>query len=832
MPLTPYRPDPNVHDSLLAPDRVVREPWGSFGEELARAGADGRLTRWQQHAERVLASLGAGHAVGDNSKPSFRFDPVPLIIDHQEWLPLEAGLAQRTKLLELVLADLYGPRRLVGTVLPPALVFGSPKFLRGAVGIDVSRWLTRTAFDLARDASGRFVVLLDHTDVPVGVGYSLAYRGVSARLMADGLKSMSVIGTTPWIRDVRDAMSALVKPGRGNRRTVVLTSAASPRFVDHALLATELGYHVAEDLDLAVSGGRVVLRSLGGLEPIDGLLRCTPDDASDPLEVSGTTGGVPSLLTMARRNLVAMANPIGSGLASHLALHTYLPQLCRQLLGEELLLPSVDSVWCGDEEKRRAVLDDLTAWVLHDATAIDVDRRAASVFGDQLSDAEASAWRARIQAEPHRYVAQQKLQLGTTPVESGGFLRPGVAALRCFAVAGPTGVSVMPGGIGRVIDPSTPVVTQPSPAGKDVWIVGSSASAAYTTRAYHVKDVAKAMPHIDLGESIPIRAAETLFWMGRNAERADAIARLVSVVLRRAEQDPWLLDVGDGALAQVLVNALGTVGPGRTLGDRHEMSADEFLRTAVLDALGTSSGSLVDAVERLVSSARSVRQFLSTLTWQVLSPLPIDVASAQATISKQTDSGEVFGLGAAESLDRVMMSLNAFGGLVNDSLVRGPGWRFLEIGRRIERALTVLGLIEASLVALPDDAQQPAYEVLLEACESLIAYRRRYRSHVVVDTVGAALLGDADNPRSVAFQLSELQRLVQGLPERDGVAGQLSTISDAQRACNVAIHTPEDVVERVLSIRASLLALADDIPHVWFRTSDMRTRRVRTGRRT
>jgi uncharacterized circularly permuted ATP-grasp superfamily protein/uncharacterized alpha-E superfamily protein len=831
MPLTPYRPDPSVHDALLAPDREVRSPWGSFGEHLARAGADGRLSRWQHHAERVLSSQGAGHAVSGGTERAFRFDPVPLVLGHREWVDLELGISQRTRLLERVLADLYGPRRLVGSVIPPAIVVGSSRYIRGAVGTVVARWLTRTAVDLAQDASGRYVVLTDHTDVPVGAGYALAYRAVSARLLADGLRSMSVIGTTPWITDVRDAIASVVGPGRGNRRTVVLASGDSPRLVDHSLLATELGYHVAEDLDLAVSGGRVVLRSLGGLEPIDGLLRCTTDGASDPLEVPGSTGGVASLLTMSRRNLIAVANPIGSGLGSHLALHAYLPQLCQELLGEELLLPSVESLWCGHDDQRSEVLDDLSPWVLHDVTSPDDEHHVASAFGDQLGEIEVEAWRARINAEPHRYVAQQKLVLGTTPVAQDGFLRPGVAALRCFAVAGPTGVSVMPGGIGRVVDPSLPVVTQSSLIGKDVWVCGPG-SPSGSTRAYRVDTAHPTMPQIDLHDSITIRAAETMFWMGRNAERADSIARLVSVVLRRVEQDPWLLDVGDGTLVEVLINLLGSVGSGRLATHHSDASSDEFLRFAVVDALGHQHGSLVDAIERLVNSARSVRQFLSTLTWQVLSPLPIDVASAQATIAKHTDGGEAFGFGAGEALDRVMMSLSAFGGLVNDSLVRGPGWRFLEIGRRLERALSVLGLIELTLVELPDDAQQPAYEVLLEACESLIAYRRRYRSHVVVDTVWAALVSDRENPRSVAFQLQELHRLFGGLPDRASVAAERALVADAQRACESTIQRTDDVVAQVLSIRSVLLSIADDIPQMWFRTSEMRLRRVRTGRRS
>ncbi len=372
MTLDAYRPDPSVHDDLVAPDHQVRASWGSLGDLLGAAVADGRIGRWQQDAERALVSAGAGHLVAepagrDDGTVSFRYDPVPMVVGAAEWVSLREGLAQRTRLLDAVLGDLYGPRRLLADgTLPAAAVLGSRSYLRAGIGLPVTRWVVRSATDVVRDRDGRFLALVDHTDVPVGAGYSLAYRSVSARILGDALRGLHVESVDPWLADVRDAVAAVAPAARANPRTVVLAAAGSLRFVDHSILATQLGYHLAEDLDLAVSGHRLVLRSLGGLEPIDGVLRCTEEGASDPLEVPGSTGGVPGLLSLARRGMAGLANPVGSGLGGHLGLQPFLPQLCRTLLGEELRLANVETLWCGDPDHRAAVLGDLGDWVLHD----------------------------------------------------------------------------------------------------------------------------------------------------------------------------------------------------------------------------------------------------------------------------------------------------------------------------------------------------------------------------------------------------------------------------------------------------------------------------------
>ena len=884
MSISNYRPDPRVYDELLAPDGSVRATWGSFGPQLVDVGP-ARLANMQERAARRLVSTGAAHLVADlphrespdtglapnlpltgshsgthrqwPSAVNSRFDPVPVVITEPEWQQLEVGIQQRVRLLELILADLYGPRQLLSTgKLPPAAILGTPDYLRTAIHDTAAEWIVRSAIDVVRDDTGQLLALGEVTDVPVGVGYSLGYRDVSARLVPEGLRSLSVRTASDWLASLQVALGAIAPLGRNNPRSVVLARTQSPNFIDHSVLATHLGYHLAEDLDLAVDGARLVMRSLDGLEPVDSVLRCTDDFESDPLDVHGSIGGVPGLVALNRRGGIGMANPLGSGLGGNIALLPFLPELCRALLGEELLLQGVPSIWCGDQEACRLVLSELEQWTVYDtipqgtvlshsasaaAHGEGIDHRTAAVATVRaLSTVDVELWRERIRREPRRFVAQRLPRLATTPCADAGHLRPGSVVMRFFSLKHGPRVDVMPAGIGWRVDAADHVQLGPAATPsitKDVWIRG-----VHTAPHFSLVESQPPLPQIDLGSSIPTRAAETMFWMGRGAERADVVARLAAVVLARLQNDPGLLDVAGGALAATLAAALQAVSGGGGIdtsqglfephGARSVGRADEErLLAALRDALGERSAALSDSTGRLVSSARSVRQFLSTSTWRVLAPLPIDAASAHTALSKRSDLDDSSAQSASDALDRIGLLLAGFAGLATDSLVRGPAWRFLEIGRRLERALLVLGLVENVLVELPVDVEQPAFETLLSACDSLVSYRRRYRSHLVVDAVAAHVITALDNPRAVAFQLEALDGLVAALPPRRGQDGLRQSLLEASILCGDGLADAADVLAVVLRVRPHLLDLADAIPRMWFRPAREQPRRVRAEER-
>ena len=576
----------------------------------------------------------------------------------------------------------------------------------------------------------------------------------------------------PYFVDLRAALNATTPAGVTNPRTVVLAADGDvDAYVDHSYLATRLGYNLVAGDDLVVRGGRVWLRSLSGLEEVSTVLRRVAELHADPLNVSPAgQGAVAGLGVVARAGQVGLANPFGTTLGGHLGLQPYLGEVCRMLLGEDLLLGSLATRWCGDPDQRAEVLEHLDRFVLHDTDPI---RPADSVFATELDDASAAAWRAQIEKSPTRFVAQPRVAFAAGPSLRGNTLEPTVTMLRTQVVLGPQGPSVLPGALGRTIRDDMPALAQQGGIGRDVWVTADRAE-PITVRLVD----RPSMPQIDLRSSLPSRAAEALFWVGRNAERAEMGARVVRSLVVRFEQAPELLELDPAdwlvpALAGLRAVTGGNAEPGEadsgTLIDNplsvdppsSTDSAVDLLVDDVAGSLGDRSGAIGDSILHLVVAARSVREFLSSATWRVLGALDTE-REKLATMKSRADLFAV-----SESLDRVTLSLLALSGLAGESIVRGPGWLFLDIGRRVDRALLTVDLLDATVASVPAGfAAEPLYETVLGACESLVAYRRRHRSDLDFGPLVDLLVADPTNPRGVAFQLNRIAIDITELPDR------------------------------------------------------------------
>ena len=435
------------------------------------------------------------------------------------------------------------------------------------------------------------------------------------------------------------------------------------------------------------------------------------------------------------------------------------------------------------------------------------------MFAGRLDEREREAWLAAIGAQPRRFVAQPKMVLGSAPVLHDEAVVPGTVVVRAQLVASGSGWVALPGGFGRVVDGDSPVLTQTGGTAKDVWVPADERGA--TERLWSA--VAPSVPQIDLRSSMPSRVAEALFWVGRNAERAESTARLALALLSRADQSPELAELAGGAWVERTTAGLRAVSGGLA----GPPAASPAVRPELADALGERPGALADSLGHLTESAGSVREYLSTGTWQVVATL-----DARRT-ALATDAGKADLLVVAESLNEVVLSLMALAGLAAESIVRGPGWRFLDLGRRLERAMLLLGLVEAMVVPATDAAVvQPVYETLLTTCESLVAYRRRYRSDLELDPLCELLLGDDANPRSLAFQLDRLGEDMASLPDRrerhqqqrrlDDVTRLVLTASWSQsRRPNPASPHP-GLHQFVLDARGTLLGLGDGLIGTWF----------------
>ena len=812
-------------------------------EMIARGGA--ALQVLQDDAARLLRAQAATYVIHDEgaaaSRP-WKLDPVPIVIEADTWRDIADGVTQRMVLLEAVLDDLYGERSLFGHgAIPVEAVAGLPAYRLPLIGTRPASGprLVVHGVDLVRLANGEWRVLRDATDAPTGLGYALLNRSVLARLLPEPFRSGGVARLTPFEATVRAALAALVPAGREHGRVVVLTGGVDhDSFVEHALLASTLGYHLAEPEDLAVRDGRVWLRSIEGLEPVDVVFRRLEDASSDPLELHAPRG-VPGLAGAVRSGQTGMANLLGSGLAGSLVLQPFLSACASRVLGESLRLGGLSSIWCGEPTARARVESDLGRFVLYDTARRDVlGARPVAVFGDHLDHDAEQWWRTLLHEAPERVVAQEHVEFATTPALLPDGLGVGEVVLRVVAVHGPSGIEVLPGGVARVVDGSMPVLAQPRGAAggvvKDVWVMDAG------VRAYGTGRVLSAAPdRIDLRDSLPRRAAEALYWAGRFLERADAAARLLKVIVERSSEDPGLLVAEDGAWAAVLAAGLAVVN-GRPFGpppggldvDRPDGSdapdGAEVARAAIAVAL-TGDKSLVTSLRGLGRNAASARQYLSRSTSDIL----LDLGGVIDDIEGAGPPPSAAELEA--TVDRVILDLAAISGLVGESTVRGPGWRFLDLGRRIERVLVTVGSFEAMLSRPVADAlDRIVLDTVLAAHESLVAYRRRYRTDPELDNVLDLLAADDTNPRSLQFQLDRMRSHVWALPVRPSRQRLAELVDEAAGAVagvpwmeSGAVGGRRTGVDRlVLDVRGAMLAFVAELAEAWF--TDLPVHRIGT----
>jgi uncharacterized circularly permuted ATP-grasp superfamily protein/uncharacterized alpha-E superfamily protein len=804
-----YVPTAGRFDELLDESGGIRPQWEPMVRTWSTLGAN-EIVRRQMVAERLLVAEGAGHVFHDDREIGMPWglDPVPYVIGAAEWRDIERGLGQRTRVLDAVLEDLYGPRRLLlDGVIPTAAVMGSRAYQLAAVGVAVPRpRLMLYAADLVRDASGQWLLMRDHTDAPSGCGYALMNRTVLSRLYPEPFRHLGVTPLSGWFADLRTALSAVAPATVTGPRTILLgPNPQRPGFVEASYLAAHLGYHLASSGDLITRGGRVWLRTLGGLEQIDVVFRRLADTGSDPLELRPSgLGGVTGLLQAVREGSVGVANALGSGVADRLWLQPFIADAARHLLGETLELASIDTFWCGDPDRLAAVRAEPRAFVFHDTDPVSP---AASVFGDELSDSETMDWLDRMTAAPHRYVVQPKIEFASTPVAFDGELRSGRATIRVQTVRIGDETIVLPGGHGRHVAPGQLVINSSDAFGKDVWVLSDPATRRTTTGSAGIARRSR-LPQIDLRDSLPTRSAEALFWLGRNAERAEAATRTARLVIARTGSDPALLD---SPWLGHAIASLRAVSGGRPLEREPAAASDQtdVLAGEVAAALGDRSGAVANSLHHLAANAGGVREFLSTATWRVLNGLDTE----RSILSMTSDTSDPFLV--TECLDRIMVDLAALAGLVMESMVRGPGWRFLDLGRRLERAVLLLGVIEASLGDPPgDDVAQPVYDLVLGASESLVAYRRRYRSDVRLDSIEDLLVHDDTNPRSLAFQLDRINEHLAALPWNPDASKHRRFLDAAARGR--LGEGPDSLAKLVLGVRGPLLELIRELMVAWF----------------
>lgn len=825
-----YEPVPGHWDEALLASGFPRRHWRVLSTALGRMGLR-QFTRSWQIGQQIIQSNGITYNVGGDPAGKERpwpMDPIPLPIASDEWRRIEEAVSQRARLFHHILIDLYGQQKLVrGRQLPAALIYANPHFQRSCFGIGASGGapLQTYAVDLARSPDGQWWALGDRTQAPSGIGYALENRLVSARILPSVFNHCRVRPLNRFFDAKRNALLAMAPSRRELPRVVLLTPGPhNETYFEHSFLAGHWGFPLVEGADLTVRDSRVYLKTLSGLEPVDVILRRLDDGFCDPLELRGDSLlGVPGLLQAVRAGNVAIDNALGSGVLETPGLLGFLPGLCRHILGEELALPSVATWWCGQPEPMRYVLANLDRLVIKPAF-----RKFGlhPEFPARMSAAQKDLLVRRIQAQPELFVGQELVNLSTVPVRSDHGLAPRFAGLRVYAVRDEGDYTVMPGGLTRVSGEASPVVAMQLGAGsKDTWVFEEMGEPEPDEPAGMIRRPGRS--------SLPSRVADNLFWLGRYAERVENGVRLVRSLLPALSGEE---DFGRAANLETVVRLMAGLrylpetAPQWPLGQQR-WQLQKLLSALVYDQ--TRMAGIGYNLKQMRRAAWNLKERLSSDTWRVLQQLETDLSRTPPGNPDQRLTAQI------SLLDSVVSTLAAFSGLVLENMTRGHGFRFLDIGRRVERALQMADLLRAGVVAAPA-GNASFLQLLLHIADSSITYRSRHLTMLRTDTVLDLLLCDETNPRSVALQLATLWDHVQALPEhaepgRHSLEERLSLkVLTLVRLADVNELTVRDsegkltaLHELLVTVRTELFDLSDALTAQYL--SHLQTARIRSS---
>lgn len=749
--------------------------WRTFFEQAVGQEPDNivlRLDELNDSLLRRVADNGVTYNLYSDSQSQARpwsVDLLPMILHQAEWAQIERGVVQRARLLNALLADVYGEQTSIKRgLLPSALVAGHPGYMRAAHGVRPreNTFLHVAAFDLACGPDGQWWVMSQRVQAPSGLGYLLENRMIVSRLFPDAFRALNVERVVGTYRSLVASLMAHSPAGRDARVVLLTPGPYSETYFEHVYLARYLGMTLVEGGDLVVRNQRVGLKTLKGLEPVDIIMRRLDDDFSDPLELRAESAlGVPGLMQAYRAGNVVLANAPGTSFLESTAVLAFLPRLCQAMLGETIAMPSIPSWWCGERAAMRSILPQLADHVIK-PTYNDKPRRFVPMMGKHLSQREREQWVGRIAMQPEHFTAQAYLPLAYAPSWQGaGMPEQPIASratmIRVFALSDGAGKwNVVPGGLARI-----------APAGKDIVSMyrgGSSADLwAITGRGKaDTSPLSNTLTPISTSRAtmgIASRAAENLYWFGRYTERLDNTTRLARITLEALASNDEELPATRAWLSELAV-AHGLVNEETPTITQSALVFERSLMAALPDhdaKLGSYSVSATLA--SLQHTAFSVRERLALEQWTLITTSAREFGAATA----QTTQGEsVSRQQALLALHQLSTQIMAMTGAQTDRMTRDDGWRLLSIGRQVERMGT---LAEALAMAFATGtlSNDTGFGLVLAFFDSTITYRSRYLQQRDPKALMTLLALDIDNPRSLAWISQTMQSRIaklEGLP--------------------------------------------------------------------
>ncbi|MDR3497200.1 MAG: circularly permuted type 2 ATP-grasp protein [Ancalomicrobiaceae bacterium] len=807
-----YRPHPGVYDELIDASGGMRSHWEPLIGQLAGYGTEA-TARIFEAADRHLRDAGVVYRVYDGPGGAERPWPLshlPLVMPLAEWQILADGIVQRARLHEALLADLYGEARTVKEgLVPAALVAGNREYLRPLIGVSPTggAYLHLYAADVSRAPDGRWWVLNDRTQAPSGLGYAIENRIALSRAVPELFRSLNVDRLAAFYQRFRASLANLA--GRPDPRIAVLSPGPlNETYFEHAYLARSMGFLLVEGGDLTVHRDAVYVRTVDGAQRVDAIIRRIDADFADPLELNTASRlGVPGLIEAIRAGTIILANALGSGVAEAPALGAYLPALARRLIGEDLQLSNLATWWCGDPAVRADVIAHLNERAVLPAfgrTLSNGQMEHSGIVGAGLTSPERIRLIGMLQTRGLDFIGQEPVRLATTPVWERGRLVPRHYALRVFAARASDGWHVMPGGLCRISERADARQLSMQRGGRsaDVWVT--------CDRPPDWSILVPAPEDVEVSRetsALPSRAADNLFWLGRYLERADALLRLVrGLVGWGSESGPSDDEETPSERLSGILASWGAI-PFATTEPR--VAAAEALRSEFVGALPSVLG-------QALRTASAVRDRLSPDAWRALGELSASFPPHRQGAERDDLAGAA-DRSAPEMSDRIeaaLRTISALAGLAHENMNRAGGWRFLDLGTRVERAIVVARFSRRMAQPSSDPSLAiSSLDRLLDLTDAQTAYRARYLSGPALKPVLDLVLLDASHPRSVAFQV---ERIVAHLDKLGGRGLQTQPDVAQTRAYRLCerlrrIEVSSLGEEAIVETEAALMVISDAI---------------------
>lgn len=778
--LAGYRTTEGVPDELLGPDGTLRPVWKELVGAIAAMSPVERAERFAR-GDQYLHDAGVfyrRYGAQGSSERDWPLSQMPVLIAEDEWRVISAGLVERAELLERVVADLYGENRLVAEGhLPPALIAENPEWLRPLVGVAprLGHFLHFVAFDIGRGPQGKWWVLGDRTQAPSGAGFALENRIATARIYAELYTRSHVHRLAGFFRAFRDRLHEM-RDGLDSRVGILTPGPMNDTYFEHAYIARYLGFTLLEGEDLTVRDGQLMVRTVAGLKPVNVLWRRLDASWADPLELDGRSRlGTPGLVGTVRAGNVTMVNALGTGILETRALLAFLPRIATALTGRPLALPNVATWWCGGDAEREHVKASVGRMAIGQAlsTRSLVDADEISVINGAASAAIGMPVQDWIDRNAARLVGQETVTLSTTPIFEAGQLVPRPMSVRVFLARTASGWQVMPGGFVRIGRSGSAAALDLQRGGTtaDAWVVSRNPVPGDSMIGAPAGPFARQQPAV-----LPSRAGDNLFWMGRYVERAEFAIRMLRAYHLRLSESPS----GDTPLLAYAADYLERLGA----------TPDASLEESVGMTLASAT-----------TAASHVRDRFSLDGWLALNDLSKTVLQLNRTAKPGDDMARALGV--------LLRKISGFSGLVHENMYHFTGWRFLCIGRSLERAFSIAGLLAS--FADPD-APDGSLDLAVEVADSSMSHRTRYAVATSRATVIDLLALDPLNPRAIMYQLNELATHVGFLPGASTMEPFSPVQQATQAACsNLAAQAPDLIDGNTLRLLSGEFAVLSDL---------------------